>query len=119
MHLSPGYLLRPSSLVFLKPPLQPPQQDSVGGLHLSVRLGVFDRCEHLLDAYLCTQFSQLLACKLSIFRDKAPRYTEAIHNVLPDKVLYLVCGDLRHRLYFYPLCEVLNSNYQVLHLPYC
>jgi len=40
------------------------------------------------------------------------------HNVLPNKVLYLVRSDLCHWFCLYPLHEALDGDYQILNLPY-
>ena len=115
----PGHLFRPGPLSFLEPPFQPSNQDYVSRLHLSVRLGVLDRREHLLYADLCTQLAQLLAGELCVvFEDKTPWYTKAAHNILPYEMQHLVSRDLRHWLGFNPLCEVFDGYYQILHLPY-
>jgi len=128
---NPGYLFYPSSLSFLEPPLQSSKQNSVGRLHLPVRLGVLDRCEHLLYAYLRKQLTQLLTRKLcTIVGDKAPRYTEATHNVLPHKVLYLwavICTTGSASIHFvkysiatikYFICLIVNGKGPIMSIPH-
>ena len=91
------HLFCPSPFSFLKPSLQTPEQDSVGGLYLPICLGVLDQYEHLLYPDLCTQFAQLLACELcTVVRDKAPWHAKATYYIPPDEVLHLVGCNLRY-----------------------
>ena len=116
----PWYFLRPSSFGPLKPPLQSSQQNSIRGLHLSVRLGCStDANTYLMPTSLHTTSPIAgLRTEYCYPRPGASAHRNDTQCFSRQRLLYLVCSDLSHRFCFYPLREVLNSYYQVLHLPY-
>jgi len=75
--------------------------------------------ENLLYSYFFAQVLQLVTRKLgTIFGDQTLGHSETAHNVLPHKLLDLMCGDLRDRLCLHPLREILYGDDQKLHLPH-
>src|SRR3954467_422687 len=107
-------LFDPSFFGLLQPSLQSTENDPVGGLSLSVGLGVLDRSEVLLRPEFGYEFLEFsvreLGAVVGYYRLWYPESGEYVPLVKSE---YVLGCDFSECLGLYPFCEIVHSDYQV------
>ena len=101
--------------MFLELHLQIVLNDLINGINLTVGLRMINRREVLLYAELAAKFSKFFAIQLCfvIIKDLL-RYAVSAYYCLPYEVLDLLARDRGQWFDFYPLCEIVDNDHNVL-----
>ena len=71
----------------------------------------------ILNPEVFTEVFEECVVKLSsIIGNQHPRHFKPTYDIFPDEVLNILLSDICQGFCFYPLCEIINANYQKLHL---
>ena len=63
-------------------------------------------------------FEECVVKLSSIIGNQHPRHFKPTYDIFPDEVLNILLSDICQGFCFYPLCEIINANYQKLDLSY-
>ena len=101
--------------MLLKLCLQIMFDDLINDLNLIVGLRMINRREVLLNAEFVVESPKFVTVKFCVvIINDLPRYSVLAYYCLPYKVLDLLTGDHGERFGFCPLCEIIDSDHNVL-----
>ena len=61
-------------------------------------------------------FKKCIVKLSSIIENQHSGHPKLAYDIFPEEVLNILLCDICQGFYFYPLCEIINANYQKLHL---